>query len=305
MYRIGLTGNIATGKTLVLRRLAEHGAFCVDADQVAHEVMERGQPAWADIREHFGESILDEHGEIRRAALAQVVFSDPEELQALERIVHPRVVERVESLLEGSNATVAVVEAIKLIESGLSERCHALWVTACSPKHQLKRLVRDRGLSPKEARARIQAQPHPGAKVCRADVLLVNEGTQAALLDLVDAEWRNIVDGQAPGQGAGPGRPYHSHGAWFVREGAYQAVAVPAGADRWRLLAPASTRMPRLLRPLIAALEAEAAHENKPPPGLLVPQRTGYCQFLQGMGYVEACRDGGEPGEALYCRRSR
>lgn len=305
MYLIGLTGNIATGKTLVLGRLAEHGAFCLDADRVAHEVMGRGQPAWAEIREHFGEDILDEQGEVRRAALGRVVFSDPEELQALERIVHPRVVERVESLLEHSSATVAAVEAIKLIESGLSDRCHALWVTASSPRHQMQRLMHDRGLPSEEARARIEAQPPPGDKVCRADVLLVNEGTRAALLGLVDAEWREIEGGTAPGQASGPGDPYLEEDAWQVWEGAHHAAARPAGTDRWRLLAFSGTRMPRLLRPLVATLEAQAANEGKPSPSLLVPRQTGYCQFLEGMGYVEARRDGGEPGEALYRRKAR
>ncbi|MGI6209263.1 MAG: dephospho-CoA kinase [Anaerolineae bacterium] len=305
MYVIGLTGNIATGKTLVLERLAFHGAFCVDADKVAHEVMRREGPAWAQIRDRFGDAILDRQGEIHRPALAQVVFSDPDELRALEEIVHPHVIERVDALLAASGAAVGVVEAIKLIESGMNERCHALWVTTSSNIHQMRRLMRERNLSSAEARARIEAQPAPGTKVSQADVLIQNEGTKADVFTMVDEEWREIEAKRAPGQSPGPEAPYQAEGAWHIWEGCHHAVAVPTADGRWRLLASTETRMPRLFRPLVRALAIYAASRWQPHPGLLVPRRTGYCQFLEGLGFEEAQENGAEPGEALYYPRYR
>ncbi len=185
-YVIGLTGNIATGKSLVASRLGFHGALLIDADRVAHHAMEPGDTAWDQVRERFGEGVLRADGTVDRRALGQIVFDDPAALSDLEAIVHPQVVARIDRILTAQDEGVVVVEAIKLIESGLTQRCQALWVTACSPENQLARLVGDRGLTAEEARRRMDAQPDAAAKVARADILLVNDGSRCALTALAD-----------------------------------------------------------------------------------------------------------------------
>jgi len=177
-YVIGLTGNIATGKSLVGRMLAERGAEHIDADRLAHQVMARGTEAWVQIVRAFGPHILQSDGEIDRARLGEIVFGDPDALARLERIVHPPVIARTEELIRHSTAPVVVVEAIKLIESGMVARlCDALWVVVAPRAVQIERLMAQRGLSYEEAVARVDAQPPQSAKVIEADVVIDNGGS--------------------------------------------------------------------------------------------------------------------------------
>jgi Dephospho-CoA kinase (EC 2.7.1.24) len=130
-YIIGLTGNIATGKSTVARMLRDLGATVIDADRVAHEVMRAGTPVHRAVVETFGPQVLRPDGEIDRARLGAVVFSDPQALAQLEAIVHPAVLEEVARRIAAAPTPVVVVEAIKLIESGMAEAFDALWVTTC------------------------------------------------------------------------------------------------------------------------------------------------------------------------------
>lgn len=177
-YVIGLTGNIATGKSLVGYMLAECGAEHIDADRLAHQAMARGTETWEQIVCAFGPQILQPDGEIDRAQLGAIVFADDDALARLERIVHPPVIARTEELIRHSTAPVVVVEAIKLIESGMVARlCDALWVVVAPRAVQVERLVANRGLSRKEAIARVDAQPPQSAKVAEADVVIDNGGS--------------------------------------------------------------------------------------------------------------------------------
>lgn len=193
MYRIGLTGNIATGKSTVGRLLADLGAEVIDADQVAHEVMRRGGPAYPAIIAAFGEEVVGPDGAIDRDRLGAIVFRDPAALQRLERIVHPLVIAELQAQASRSAAPVVVYEAVKLMESGMADACDAVWVVTCPREVQVERLMRTRGLSRAEAELRIAAQPPQEEKIARADVVIDNGGTWAATRQQVEQAWRGTV----------------------------------------------------------------------------------------------------------------
>ena len=201
IYLIGLTGNIATGKSLVGRILDELGAQVIDADALVRDLQRQGVPVYADIVAEFGPNILRADGEIDRDKLGAQVFSDPEALKRLEAIVHPAVGREIErrladlsrTQLTSDLRTVVVIEAIKLIEAGLHKRCNALWVVTSRPGVQLERLLRTRGLSEADARVRIEAQPPQSEKAALADVLIENNGTLDSLREQVKRYWEKLA----------------------------------------------------------------------------------------------------------------
>ncbi len=158
--RIGLTGPIGCGKSTVARWLARRGAVVVDADAIAREVTEPGEPALAAIVGRFGADILRSDGTLDRAALGRIVFSDPAALADLERIVHPavrpRIVDAVETA-ERNGVAVVAVEAIRLVEAGYARECDEVWLVTCSAAEQRARLV-GRGISVADAEQRVAAQ---------------------------------------------------------------------------------------------------------------------------------------------------
>jgi len=158
--RIGLTGPIACGKSTVAGWLAALGAAVVDADEVAREVVEPGEPALDAVVGRFGRAVLLPDGSLDRPALGRVVFGDPAALADLEAIVHPAVRLRLEGSVaeaERAGAPAVVVEAIKLVESGLAALCDEVWLVTCAPAAQRERVI-DRGLEPADADQRIAAQ---------------------------------------------------------------------------------------------------------------------------------------------------
>ncbi len=194
-YIIGLTGNIATGKSSVMRRLEEHGALVIDADKVAHAVMEPGGEAYEAVVEAFGPEILAPDGKIDRKKLGEIVFRNPSELRRLEKIVHPAVRRRIRNIISGARENVVVIEAIKLLDYGLAdELCDEVWVVTAPPQRQALRLMRDRGLSEDEAWLRINAQPPQEEKVRRADVVIHNSGSLEQLYEQVDRAWAKTVE---------------------------------------------------------------------------------------------------------------
>jgi len=193
-YIIGLTGNIATGKSTVLRMLKRLGARAIDADALVHELMEKGTPVWQAVVREFGQGILSSDGSINRQKLGSTVFADEAALRRLEALVHPAVIVRTQELIEGSQEPVVVVEAIKLIESGMDKTCDVLWVVTCSKEQQLARLVKQRGLTEEEARQRIEAQPPQEAKLALADVVIDNSGGLDETWRQVEREWERISD---------------------------------------------------------------------------------------------------------------
>ncbi len=192
-YIIGLTGNIATGKSVVAGMLEHLGAKTIDADALAHEVMEKGTPVWQAVVREFGEDILGSDGSINRKKLGSIVFADEASLRRLEALVHPAVTIRTKELIESRQEPVVVIEAIKLIEAGMHRACDALWVVTCRQEQQLARLVEQRGLTEEEARQRIEAQPSPEAKLALADVVIDNSGSLDETWQQVRGEWEKIV----------------------------------------------------------------------------------------------------------------
>lgn len=215
LYLIGLTGNIACGKSTVLSLLESLGAAVIDADRVTRELQQPGQPVYQQIVEAFGPDVLIESGgPLDRRALGAIVFSDPAALKRLEQIVHPAVRERLFSWLEslgdrpqgtaGSKqdsalpaSRVVVIDAIKLLESGWKQRCDAVWVVTCTPEQQLARLIATRGMSKADAGSRIAAQPPQAQKVAQADVVIDNSGSLENTRRQVEAAWRAIAKPRA------------------------------------------------------------------------------------------------------------
>lgn len=198
LYVIGLTGNIATGKSEVLRILRDLGAYVVDADQRVHRLLRRGTPVYRKVVATFGTEILDEAQEIDRRRLGARVFADPDALARLERIVHPAVIAEVERELRQvarrGQHRVAVVEAIKLLESGLADTlCDEVWVVHAEPEQQIARLMATRGLTEEEARQRLAAQPPQEAKEARADWVVDNSGSLEATRRQIEAAWARVL----------------------------------------------------------------------------------------------------------------
>ena len=191
-YLIGLTGNIATGKSTVARMLQDLGTTVIDADALVHELQRKGTATFDAIVAAFGPGILDRAGEIDRKALGAIVFSDPAQLRVLESILHPAVL--IESLrrINAAPTPVVVYEAIKLIEAGRAEMCDALWVVTARYEVQLERLLRDRRMSETEARQRIDAQPSQSEKIQRATIVIDNSGPLKETRQQVEAAFRGI-----------------------------------------------------------------------------------------------------------------
>ena len=193
---IGVTGNIACGKSLVLAELARLGAETIDADRVAHGVMQPGQPAFDQIVAHFGERVLAPDGTINRRALGAIVFGDPRELAALDAIAHPATVAAIREQVARSISEVIVIDAIKLIEVGLDRDCDELWVVICRPEQQVERLMARNGFSRAEAETRINAQPPQEEKVARADRVIDNSGSPEETLTQVRSAWADLRRGR-------------------------------------------------------------------------------------------------------------
>lgn len=160
MLRVGLTGGIECGKSTVAALLREFGCHVLEADKLAHQLMEPGQPAYQDILRDFGKQILHADGRIDRGALGERVFRDPKELKRLNEIVHPRVIQEQDRQLaawEREGVRVAVVEAALLIEAGYHKRVDRLVVVWCWPEQQRERL-QARRLTPEQIEQRIAAQ---------------------------------------------------------------------------------------------------------------------------------------------------
>ena len=180
MLRAGLTGGIASGKSTVAAMLREQGFHVIEADLLAHRLIEPGQPAYEEVLREFGQEVVAPGGRIDRAKLAGIVFPDPAKLQRLNQIVHPRVVEALDQELAELERKdphgVAVVEAALLIEAGYHDRCDRLVVVWCTPEQQLERLLA-RGMSQAEAERRIAAQMPMDAKRRLADDEIDCSGT--------------------------------------------------------------------------------------------------------------------------------
>lgn len=193
-YIIGLTGNIATGKSAVMRLAAEEGALTIDADQVVHEILAGDPEMQAAIAVAFGPDVRYPDGRINRQALAEIVFNDPDGLNDLEKMLHPAVRDAINRRLDESHHAIVFVEAIKLLEGPLAAMCQEIWVTRCDEKVQMTRLRVCRGLDSKAAAARIKAQPPQAEKVAMADVVIETNSYMRVTEDRFRAAWSRIPE---------------------------------------------------------------------------------------------------------------
>jgi dephospho-CoA kinase len=194
--KIGLTGGIGCGKSAVGAMLRRLGAEYVDADLVVHELLTAGNPMVERVAARFGREILDETGGVDRRRLGEVVFNDSASLRDLEQLLHPAVRAEIRRRVAESRAPAIVLDAIKLIESGLYREVDSVWVVTCDPAEQLARLVRLRGMRPDEAKARIRAQPAPETRLPHADIVIDNGGSLEATGEQVEAAWGQVVAGR-------------------------------------------------------------------------------------------------------------
>lgn len=198
MFLVALTGGIASGKSTVCRLLGERGAHILDSDRLAREVVRKGSPAWKEIVSHFGEGILEPNGEIDRAKLAKIVFSDPQEREFLNRTTHPRIfqlmAERLRELdLRTGGKGVAVLDIPLLVEAGAEDLFHLNLVVDAPPEEQVRRLVKDRGLTEEEAWMRIRSQASREERLRHADLVIENYGSLQELEEAVSRAWQEIL----------------------------------------------------------------------------------------------------------------
>jgi dephospho-CoA kinase len=196
---VGLTGNIASGKSTVARLLASRGATIIDADELARRAVEPGSPALRAIVARWGDGLLSADGTLDRAALRRIVFANPAELEALNAIVHPEVRRLRDEQVGAARARGdrVVVCDIPLLYEQSMEREFARVILVDAPQDlRLERLMRDRGLSRDDAMLMIVAQMPAELKRARADIVVENDGTQEALEERVNGVWRTL-DGMA------------------------------------------------------------------------------------------------------------
>jgi len=196
MRVIGLTGGIASGKSLVSEQLAEKGAAVIDADKVGHSAYLKDTPTFAKVVEAFGEDIVGDDGEVDRKALGGKVFGDPEARRRLEGIVWPAMRAMMEEQLEELRAQgteFAVLEAALLIEADWTSLTDEVWLVSVSPETARQRLYERNGLSAEDAESRIRAQLTNEKRREYADIEIENDGTLEELRAAVDAAWDELT----------------------------------------------------------------------------------------------------------------
>ncbi|MGI9085985.1 MAG: dephospho-CoA kinase [Aeromicrobium sp.] len=194
MFRLGLTGGIGSGKSTVSALLAERGAFIIDYDQLAREVVEVGAPALAAIAERFGDDVIADDGTLDRPALGSVVFGDDAARADLEAITHPAI--RDLALARQATAPddgIVVHDHPLLVEMGIAARCDLVVVVDVPGDVQVERLVTLRGMSESDARARLAAQAPRAERLDAADVVIDNTGPVEDLEASVDQLWARIT----------------------------------------------------------------------------------------------------------------
>ncbi len=193
-YLMGLTGNIACGKSTVLRMLRERGAYTIDADTISHKIMRPDGSAYEPVQAAFGPTILADTvpPTIDRRKLGAIVFADAVRLRELETIIHPLVRLDILEQIAKAEQRVVVLDAIKLLENSLDEACDTVWVVTCTPSVQLQRLMARNSFSRDEALLRIEAQSPQATKVARADVVIDNSGSLEDTHQQVEAAWNKL-----------------------------------------------------------------------------------------------------------------
>jgi len=210
MILIALTGGIASGKSVVARRLAELGAVHVDADVLAREVVEPGTPGLARIAEEFGSGVIAADGTLDRAALGAIVFSQPERRLALNAITHPAVWSRAIELFDAASAAdpdAVVVYDVPLLVEASADRpisFDLVVVVHASTPTRMQRLIDLRGMTREEATHRLNSQASDAERLAIADVVIDSDGELQQTLDQVDALWAKVTAGSGELSGAVP-----------------------------------------------------------------------------------------------------
>jgi dephospho-CoA kinase len=195
MYLIGLTGGIASGKSLVSSRLVELGAVLVDADVLAREVVEPGTPGLAAIAEHFGPGVIAADASLDRAALGAIIFADPEQRAVLNDITHPAVWRRARELFAAAPRDAVVVYDVPLLVEGAKGRkldFDLIVVVDATLETRMQRLVENRGMTREEASHRLNSQASDAERLAVADVVIDNNGTIEETKRAVDRLWESL-----------------------------------------------------------------------------------------------------------------
>ncbi|MDC7117171.1 dephospho-CoA kinase [Corynebacterium amycolatum] len=193
MLKVGLTGGMGSGKSTVARRFAELGAVIIDADQIARDVVEPGEPALTELAEAFGEDILLDDGSLNRGELAKRAFVSAEKTELLNSITHPRIEQRTEEQFNAAGDAIIVFDSPLLIEMGQSEAQDLVVVVHTPVEVRLDRLVESRGVDREDAKQRIAKQISDDKRLQFADVVLENSGTEEDLVRQVDRIWERII----------------------------------------------------------------------------------------------------------------
>jgi len=195
MKLIGLTGGIATGKTMITDYLESLGAPIIDADVISRKLTEAGNPVLDEIASVFGAECLDENGALRRSVLGSIIFNDEEARQKLNNIMHPKIGARVRDEIERlrlSGVKAAIYSAPLLFEAGQQWMADEIWVIALLPDEQIRRLMLRDGVSENEARSRIHAQSSLAEKLVMAHRIIDNNGAPEAALTQVKEYWEQV-----------------------------------------------------------------------------------------------------------------
>src|SRR3990172_10287432 len=196
MKVIGLTGNIACGKSVVASMFEELGAKIIDADYIARLVVEPSEQAWKDIVERFGHEILNPNRTINRKKLGDIVFRDEEKREELNRITHPRIIDKIKSMLDEyrkEKVNVVIIEAALIVEKGgMKPTISDLIVVTADEEAQIKRLIERDGISREEALTRIKAQMPVSEKVKFATYVINNSRTLEETRKQVEEVWKKI-----------------------------------------------------------------------------------------------------------------
>lgn len=194
MITIGLTGGIATGKSMVSQLLKEHGAFVINADLLAHELYSPGTIGFNQIVSSFGDSIVTREGFINRKKLGRIVFSDQTKMVDLNSIVHPLIYEEIQKKLvdlANKKCSVVVVEAAILIEAGWQKIFNQIWVVTSETETVMSRLITRDGLNQEEALKRIESQMNAEERSKYADVIIENNEDMNVLSSELDDIWND------------------------------------------------------------------------------------------------------------------